>query len=401
MKGGNMGDVKKNETKEVVTKGYVLNLVEVLKGEGEGEDEYIFDITVQKPDIDKEVILVKGAILDRYKQNKIVLADHNLSVQAIVGKSVWVRKYNDRIRAKLVFADTAFGQYVKKLVDGGFLRAASIRFRPYEWVEGEEVKEYGYDPGQVIRVYTKWELLEWSIVTVPANPNALKVEKVVKDGETKAVNNQEGQEEVKGATPYQDYDIVDEKWDKGKAVQQIRKWASSDGSGDTDKIDWGKMKKAYMWFDSSEPEKITSYKLPYVYIKDGKPVAVKRAIISIVAAIMGARGGVNIPEKDKRAVYNHCKKYYAKMGMEIPEYKDVLWVVQVTEAMIEDAIDEVKKSLDKRDDEVQNNNEPEVSGQGDMAGDTQADGVEDEDVVVKALGAMVETLEKMKGGQNG
>ena len=32
---------------------------------------------------------------------------------------------------------------------------------------------------------------------------------------------------------------MDAIWDEEKAIANISKWASSDGSGDEDKIDWG------------------------------------------------------------------------------------------------------------------------------------------------------------------
>ena len=54
----------------------------------------------------------------------------------------------------------------RKLYKGGFMRASSVGFIPREWKIGQNDK----DPR---RTYTKAELLEISLVTVPANPNAL------------------------------------------------------------------------------------------------------------------------------------------------------------------------------------------------------------------------------------
>ena len=39
------------------------------------------------------------------------------------------------------------------------------------------------------------------------------------------------------------------------------------------------------------------------------------------ALVSGARGGVDIPEKDRRAVYDHLAKHYADFGKEPPDYK--------------------------------------------------------------------------------
>jgi hypothetical protein len=56
------------------------------------------------------------------------------------------------------FADT-----VRQLVEGGWLKATSVGFRPLEWKFNEQ--RGGFD-------FTKQELLEFSIVPVPANPEA-------------------------------------------------------------------------------------------------------------------------------------------------------------------------------------------------------------------------------------
>lgn len=52
------------------------------------------------------------------------------------------------------------------------------------------------------------------------------------------------------------------KWDATDARLKIAKWASSDGSGDVAKVNWGKYRKAFLWYDDSKPEGLGSYKLP-------------------------------------------------------------------------------------------------------------------------------------------
>jgi len=65
----------------------------------------------------------------------------------------------ERILLSIMFAPTAFAQEIKALYDGRFLNAFSIGFIPWDWKPND----------QGTRMYTDWELLETSGVTVPSN----------------------------------------------------------------------------------------------------------------------------------------------------------------------------------------------------------------------------------------
>lgn len=67
-----------------------------------------------------------------------------------------------KLRGRFTFAPNAKAQEVRADVAGGFLRNVSIGYVVHEWIEK--------DQGRVIEA-TRWELLEASIVSVPADPN--------------------------------------------------------------------------------------------------------------------------------------------------------------------------------------------------------------------------------------
>ena len=67
------------------------------------------------------------------------------------------------------------------LIKGGVLNAVSIGFSP---IESEPIKGGGWR-------YTKWELLEISVVAVPANPNALVVQRAHKAGAALSAENRD------------------------------------------------------------------------------------------------------------------------------------------------------------------------------------------------------------------
>jgi len=110
-------------------------------------------------------------------------------------------------------------------------------------------------------------------------------------------------------------------WDADAAEQRIRKWASSDGSGDKDKIDWSKYRKAFTWYDPDNTDNFGGYKLPHHDIVDGKLVAVWRGVAAAMAALRGARGGVDIPENERKGVYNHLAQHYKQFEKEPPTFE--------------------------------------------------------------------------------
>ncbi|OHD19792.1 MAG: hypothetical protein A2Y38_22435 [Spirochaetes bacterium GWB1_59_5] len=86
-----------------------------------------------------------------------------------------------------------------------------------------------------------------------------------------------------------------QEWDGAAAEQRLQAWASSDGSGDKEKMDWEKYAKAFMSVDSANKESLDGYKLPYADVIDGELKAVPAALSAIRGALSGARGGVDLP----------------------------------------------------------------------------------------------------------
>jgi HK97 family phage prohead protease len=94
-----------------------------------------------------------------------------------------------------------------------------------------------------------------------------------------------------------------------------------DGPGETSKAEVPDLKVMCTWFNSAEPDNKGSYKLPHHKAEDHK--AVWRGVAAAMAALLGARGGVDIPEEDRKGVYNHLKKHYVQFDKPVPDYKMV------------------------------------------------------------------------------
>lgn len=144
--------------------------IEETKQIDEDGNVHRFVISTQNPDRDKDVIQVHGWRFENYNKNPVVLFGHNYrSLPVAVGSSPSIE--GDKVLSNADFSASkvdAFAETVRQFVKAKVLRASSVGFDPLKWVFDEERR--GYD-------FVEQELLEWSIVPVPANAEALQLAK--------------------------------------------------------------------------------------------------------------------------------------------------------------------------------------------------------------------------------
>lgn len=129
-------------------------------------NRFKFKISTDGIDRDKDVISIDGWDVTSYKQNPVVLFGHDYH-SLPVGKSISIVSGKKSLDAEVEFASAEiypFAETVRRMVAGGFLNAASVGFKPKKYAYNEERR--GVD-------VLESELLEWSIVPVPANPECL------------------------------------------------------------------------------------------------------------------------------------------------------------------------------------------------------------------------------------
>lgn len=132
-----------------------------VKSEGDGK--YSFVISTGAVDRDRDTIAVDGWKLDNFRKNPVVLLNHD-RMGLPIAKAETVTASAGQLKARIVFADFPLAQTVRGLVDGGFMRATSVGFSALKWAFDEERGGVNF---------MEQELLEFSLVTVPANPEAL------------------------------------------------------------------------------------------------------------------------------------------------------------------------------------------------------------------------------------
>ena len=127
------------------------------------------------PDRYGDIIDQKGWILDNYKKNPVVLLNHD-SNQLPIGKgNVYIR--NDQLTIDVEFdSEDPRAKEVERKAKKGFMNAVSVGFRPLESKSRSELPSDNKYYGQRGMYYSKAELLEVSIVTIPANGEATMLE---------------------------------------------------------------------------------------------------------------------------------------------------------------------------------------------------------------------------------
>lgn len=130
------------------------------------ERQFRFTITTNGVDREKDVITADGWKVENYLKNPVVLWAHDYR-QPPVGVSRSLERTENGLASVCEFADPkdyALAGTVAALVRMGALRATSVGFRTLEWTWDEQRDGINF---------ISQELLEYSIVPVPANPECL------------------------------------------------------------------------------------------------------------------------------------------------------------------------------------------------------------------------------------
>ncbi len=266
-------------------------------------------------DRDGDVIKVDGWELKNFKKNPVLLWSHRQDFP--IGKvlDIWKEGKKLMFKAKMYLKDE-MGMKVYNFLKDGMLNTVSVGFMPKEFDDGK---------------FTKQELFELSVVPVPSNPEAM-VTAVKEFGlgfdfiksikkETPNINT------IKGAIP----------WSIHNATPKAPLETEWDGGGEVRKADVKKLKKMSTWFDSENSDVKSAFKLPH-HKADDQLTLIWRGVIAAMAALLGARGGLDIPDGDRKSVYNHLKKHYDEFEKEVPDFRyiEVQIMKQATDKELKD-----------------------------------------------------------------
>jgi len=339
----------------------------LFKGESGASDSgkkvYSAIASTDALDRDREVLLPKGVVTENFLKNPVMLRIHDYR-HVPVGKVLDIAVDETSVKFNFEFASSDEGQELEKLYNDGYMNAFSVGLYPLdskyidedtpdqlelEVADGSKVlfdiAKYKMRPRRVVN---KWELLEISPVPVPSNPEALLlrakdniVRKFMKDhseAEGQILSEQldeqmakanasiksflssiEGDIALKKSVPKHSTQVNMEKaWDSSLARSSLARYASSDGSGDKETMNWGKFAKGFAWVDGAKADAFTSYKFPHHNVVNDQLIAIWRGVTAGMATLLGANGGTTIPDSDKVGVYEHLAKHYEDAGKEVP-----------------------------------------------------------------------------------
>lgn len=159
--------MSKTDEKPTITKRDVGERVKLTLGFDSASTKDLGDgvleavITTSSVDRHNENIDTGGIDTSTYMANPVVLYGHDYEGLPI-GKTLKLTEMKNKIKARFQLAVTEypFAQTVYEMVKGGYLNAVSI---------GGIVREWSDD----YRTIVKMDMVEFSVVPVPANPEAL------------------------------------------------------------------------------------------------------------------------------------------------------------------------------------------------------------------------------------
>lgn len=156
-------------SKMLVREAVIRAITDEMKEKRQAE----FVISTEAVDTYGTVFKIDGWDLERYQRSPIVLYNHKSwsdDPDMIIGTSE-VRIEGNQLIAIVTFEkNNPVAEKVWRKVQNGTLNMASIGANPIEWRWGDFDK--GENPDVIY--FVRQELLEWSIIPVGSNPEALK-----------------------------------------------------------------------------------------------------------------------------------------------------------------------------------------------------------------------------------
>jgi phage head maturation protease len=165
--------ISKEEVKALAKKiGYVYQ---------DGDEQRVFQLTFTDETIDRygDIVKANGGDFKNYLSNPVVLPFHD-SHAFPIGQTLKlsVDKTTNKVSGLILIVQesvdpTGTSEVFFKMLRTGLLKAGSIGFLPKKWTFPDEKMKKDLGMSDYGVVFDEWELLEFSICSVPANPNAL------------------------------------------------------------------------------------------------------------------------------------------------------------------------------------------------------------------------------------
>lgn len=261
-------------------------------------------VVVSTNAIDREgdQIVQAGIDLSNYLKNPVVLFNHDYDQPIAKCESIGV--VNGQLEALVQFPPEGASprsDEIYNLIKAGVLNAVSIGFMVAEQ-EPVEGSKFG-------RRFMRTECLEFSVVSVPCNPEALIVGRSFRVNDTKRLT-------VKQPA----------RWDGKAAAERLLKAA---GIG-TAHPNYPKARRGFLVVDESRKNEPAAYQIPIGDINDhGKLFAVRQALVAAKAKLKT----LDVPDEVKKQAEAVLAGYTGEMEKSMPKAKSLLDVCTLADIL--------------------------------------------------------------------
>lgn len=141
--------------------------------ETDGARRVLFVASTATPDRYNDIVDQASWRLENYRANPVVLADHYYACSAVVAAGE-VSIIDGNLALEITrWSKKQAAQDLKADVEDELVGAVSVGFRPGRSIERSQMPEGDPRKGERGMIYYDCELLEVSLVAIPANPEAL------------------------------------------------------------------------------------------------------------------------------------------------------------------------------------------------------------------------------------
>ena len=146
--------------------------VEVVQREGDKPTLYKARLFSEKPNRRGDVLVVAGMDTSAYEANPVVMLEHGYGATRLpIGRATGLNKGKSFIDASFEFdPDDPIAREVERKYNAGFMRAFSVGFNIHAAERIDPDDDSWFAP---IR-YSRTELLEFSVVAIPADTTAMR-----------------------------------------------------------------------------------------------------------------------------------------------------------------------------------------------------------------------------------
>ena len=209
------------------------------------------------------------------------------------------------------------------------LKEISKRSLPKELLEKFPEASGGLE---VTRTYLETPRGDEVLKGIEANPAAINEMSIGYDPIKVAYEDDESKQRIRRLKEVKLWDVSDVPWGMNPATMASKALVpfkatppapletTWDAGAQVKKAEVADLKIMATWYDEGNSDSKGSYKLPH-HEAGEKYRVVWKGVAAAMGALLGARGGVDIPEADRKPVYNHLVKHYKQFDKEPPDFK--------------------------------------------------------------------------------